>query len=100
MKTGRRAVRRGEIRRRCGSKVQLDPIPMGNSAVISTPWSGRLDLRERPTPGRARRRMVSRGGAVAVQRVSVSDVHTQLLTDDASGRLVERRYRLRVVGGP
>jgi DNA-binding NtrC family response regulator len=30
----------------------------------------------------------------------VSEVHTQLLTDDASGMLVERRYRLRVVGGP
>ncbi|HEX2692201.1 MAG TPA: sigma 54-interacting transcriptional regulator [Kofleriaceae bacterium] len=30
----------------------------------------------------------------------MSDVHTQLLTDDASGRLVERRYRLRIVGGP
>jgi len=30
----------------------------------------------------------------------VSDVHTQLLTDDASGMLVERRYRLRIVGGP
>jgi two-component system, NtrC family, response regulator GlrR len=30
----------------------------------------------------------------------VSDVHTQLLTDDASGALVERRYRLRVVAGP
>jgi DNA-binding NtrC family response regulator len=32
--------------------------------------------------------------------LGVSDVHTQLLTDDASGRLVERRYRLRIVGGP
>jgi DNA-binding NtrC family response regulator len=30
----------------------------------------------------------------------VSEVHTQLLTDDASGALVERRYRLRVVAGP
>jgi DNA-binding NtrC family response regulator len=30
----------------------------------------------------------------------VSEVHTQLLTDDASGLLVERRYRLRVVSGP
>jgi DNA-binding NtrC family response regulator len=30
----------------------------------------------------------------------VTDVHTQLLTDDASGMLVERRYRLRVVAGP
>jgi DNA-binding NtrC family response regulator len=30
----------------------------------------------------------------------VSEVHTQLLTDDASGMLVERRYRLRVVAGP
>ncbi|HEX7840498.1 MAG TPA: sigma-54-dependent Fis family transcriptional regulator, partial [Kofleriaceae bacterium] len=30
----------------------------------------------------------------------VSDVPTQLLTDDASGALVERRYRLRVVAGP
>jgi two-component system response regulator GlrR len=30
----------------------------------------------------------------------VSEVHTQLLTDDASGLLVERRYRLRVVAGP
>jgi DNA-binding NtrC family response regulator len=30
----------------------------------------------------------------------VSSVHTQLLTDDASGALVERRYRLRVVSGP
>jgi DNA-binding NtrC family response regulator len=30
----------------------------------------------------------------------VSEVHTQLLTDDASGALVERRCRLRVVSGP
>jgi two-component system, NtrC family, response regulator GlrR len=30
----------------------------------------------------------------------VSEVHTQLLTNDASGLLVERRYRLRVVAGP
>jgi len=30
----------------------------------------------------------------------VSDVHTQLLTEDASGMLVERRYRLRIAGGP
>ncbi|HET7504311.1 MAG TPA: sigma 54-interacting transcriptional regulator [Kofleriaceae bacterium] len=30
----------------------------------------------------------------------MSDVPTQLLTDDASGMLVERRYRLRVVAGP
>ncbi len=30
----------------------------------------------------------------------MSEVHTQLLTDDASGLLVERRYRLRVVAGP
>jgi len=30
----------------------------------------------------------------------VSDVPTQLLTDDASGALVERRFRLRVVSGP
>src|SRR5574337_1116130 len=30
----------------------------------------------------------------------VSTVHTQLLTDDASGMLVERSYRLRVVSGP
>ncbi|HSR97899.1 MAG TPA: sigma 54-interacting transcriptional regulator [Kofleriaceae bacterium] len=30
----------------------------------------------------------------------MSEVHTQLLTDDASGLLVERRYRLRVVSGP
>ena len=30
----------------------------------------------------------------------MSEVHTQLLTDDASGALVERRYRLRVVSGP
>jgi DNA-binding NtrC family response regulator len=30
----------------------------------------------------------------------VSQVHTQLLTDDASGLLVERRFRLRVVSGP
>ncbi|HEX8115115.1 MAG TPA: sigma-54-dependent Fis family transcriptional regulator, partial [Kofleriaceae bacterium] len=30
----------------------------------------------------------------------MSEVHTQLLTDDASGALVERRCRLRVVAGP
>jgi DNA-binding NtrC family response regulator len=30
----------------------------------------------------------------------LSEVHTQLLTDDASGMLVERRYRVRVVAGP
>jgi two-component system, NtrC family, response regulator GlrR len=30
----------------------------------------------------------------------VSQVHTQLLTDDASGLLVERRFRLRVASGP
>jgi DNA-binding NtrC family response regulator len=30
----------------------------------------------------------------------VSTVHTQLLTDDASGVLLERTYRLRVVSGP
>jgi DNA-binding NtrC family response regulator len=30
----------------------------------------------------------------------VTDVPTQLLTDDASGMLVERRYRLRIVAGP
>jgi two-component system, NtrC family, response regulator GlrR len=30
----------------------------------------------------------------------VSQVHTQLLTDDASGALVERTFRLRVVSGP
>jgi len=31
---------------------------------------------------------------------AVSEAHTQLLTDDASGALVERRCRLRVVAGP
>src|SRR5580704_10203186 len=37
----------------------------------------------------------------AVQPSSdVSSVHTQLLTDDASGILLERSFRLRVVGGP
>jgi DNA-binding NtrC family response regulator len=30
----------------------------------------------------------------------VSEVHTQLLTDGASGQLVERRFRLRIVAGP
>ncbi len=30
----------------------------------------------------------------------MSEVRTQLLTDDASGALVERRYRLRVAAGP
>jgi DNA-binding NtrC family response regulator len=30
----------------------------------------------------------------------VSTVHTQLLTDDASGLLLERSYRLRVISGP
>ncbi|MDB4953975.1 MAG: hypothetical protein JWO36_1544 [Myxococcales bacterium] len=30
----------------------------------------------------------------------MSQVHTQLLTDDASGMLLERSFRLRVVGGP
>ena len=30
----------------------------------------------------------------------MSQVHTQLLTDDASGLLVERTYRLRIVSGP
>ena len=30
----------------------------------------------------------------------MTQIHTQLLTDDASGLLVERRFRLRVVGGP
>jgi len=30
----------------------------------------------------------------------LSQVHTQLLTDDASGALVQRMYRLRVVSGP
>ncbi|HEU4733624.1 MAG TPA: sigma 54-interacting transcriptional regulator [Kofleriaceae bacterium] len=30
----------------------------------------------------------------------MTDVHTQLLTDDTSGMLVERRYRLRIVAGP
>jgi DNA-binding NtrC family response regulator len=30
----------------------------------------------------------------------LTEVHTQLLTDDTSGLLVERRYRLRVVAGP
>src|SRR6185369_12410681 len=33
-------------------------------------------------------------------KTDVSELHTQLLTDDASGLLVERRYRLRVVSGP
>ena len=30
----------------------------------------------------------------------MSSVHTQLLTDDTSGALVERRYQIRVVAGP
>ena len=30
----------------------------------------------------------------------MTSVHTQLLTDDASGMLLERSFRLRVVGGP
>jgi two-component system nitrogen regulation response regulator GlnG len=30
----------------------------------------------------------------------LSEIHTQLLTNDASGALVERRFRLRVVSGP
>ncbi|HET9621695.1 MAG TPA: sigma 54-interacting transcriptional regulator [Kofleriaceae bacterium] len=30
----------------------------------------------------------------------MNEVHTQLLTDDTSGQLVERRYRLRIVAGP
>src|SRR5207249_3597568 len=34
------------------------------------------------------------------RRRYVSQVHTQLLTDDASGALVERTFRLRVVSGP
>jgi len=38
--------------------------------------------------------------AAGVQTCRVSEVHTQLLTNDASGLLVERRYRLRVVAGP
>jgi DNA-binding NtrC family response regulator len=38
-------------------------------------------------------------GAAAVQPLKVSEVHTQLLTNDASV-LVERRFRLRVVSGP
>ena len=38
--------------------------------------------------------------AAAVQKCEVSQVHTQLLTDGASGLLVERTFRLRVVGGP
>jgi DNA-binding NtrC family response regulator len=43
---------------------------------------------------------VSGDRASAVQDGNVSEVHTQLLTDDASGALVERRYRLRVAAGP
>ncbi len=30
----------------------------------------------------------------------MSQIHTQLLTDDASGALVERRFKIRVVSGP
>jgi DNA-binding NtrC family response regulator len=30
----------------------------------------------------------------------LSEVHTELLTDDTSGKLLERRYRLRIVSGP
>jgi DNA-binding NtrC family response regulator len=30
----------------------------------------------------------------------VSEVHTELLTDDTSGKLLERRYRLRIASGP
>jgi len=44
--------------------------------------------------------VVSWDSAAAVQSGWVPDVHTQLLTDDASGMLVERRYRLRIAGGP
>jgi len=36
----------------------------------------------------------------AVQTVELSEVHTELLTDDTSGKLLERRYRLRIVSGP
>jgi len=36
----------------------------------------------------------------AVQPVGLSEVHTELLTDDTSGKLLERRYRLRIVSGP
>jgi hypothetical protein len=30
----------------------------------------------------------------------VTSIHTQLLTDDASGMLVERTFRLRIASGP
>jgi len=40
------------------------------------------------------------GCVTAVQTCRVSEVHTELLTDDTSGKLLERRYRLRVISGP
>ena len=40
------------------------------------------------------------GCVTAVQTCSVSDAYTELLTDDTSGKLLERRYRLRVTAGP
>jgi two-component system, NtrC family, response regulator GlrR len=43
---------------------------------------------------------VQRADNAGYNKQYVSQVHTQLLTDDASGALVERSFRLRVVGGP
>src|SRR5207302_7910462 len=48
----------------------------------------------------ARWSLCSCGGLAYHSRSDVSTVHTQLLTDDASGILLERSYRLRVVSGP
>src|SRR6187455_269578 len=42
----------------------------------------------------------SRPVALVQPRRDVSTVHTQLLTDDASGALLERSFRLRVAAGP
>jgi len=48
----------------------------------------------------ARRRLVADPSSRYNQIKDMSTVHTQLLTDDASGLLLERSFRLRVVSGP
>jgi DNA-binding NtrC family response regulator len=63
-------------------------------------WAPQIQPRSR---SRCSSRSAARGDLVAGRdrfEGTVSAVHTQLFTDDASGELVERGFRLAVVGGP
>ena len=82
------------------STAVVGSAPMRDSPTFRRARAAATAGRDRPAD---RARGAGRMDADASSRYkgsSVSQIHTQLLTDDASGVLVERSFRLRVVSGP